>query len=542
MITNGSFLDSDNQLILIWRQILIFFLTLTMPFKGYAAEEYSTSRWTPVDIPFSAKSGTLSPFDVTFEAVFTNGEETMRVPGYWDGGDRFVIRFAPTIKGHWTYKTKSSLSELDGKHGLVKVESERFGHHGPIGIDPRDSRRFTYADGSAYFPLAYEIDWLFALDAENADDIPKSRQLIDYVSRNGFNQVVMNVYAYDVRWPRDPKLPAKYDYGKPQVFPFGGDNVRPDFSTLNVEYFQRLDRVIRELDRKGMAAHLMIYVWNKLVSWPESDSEADNRFFDYVTKRYQAFPNLIWDISKEATGYGHNDMGYILQRIQRLRKLDGHGRLVTVHDYGYCNKYPESVDFISVQNWQSETWHIMRDIRKKHPRMAIFNIEHGGYETGPYHVFSGNYYRPEVNLERAYHIVFAGAYPTHYWQDTSWNVVIHDIENLPEFDRPKLDYYRHLAGFAEKYDLTQLEPTLGKANSGFCMSNNKDLFVYLVPKENDLIIPRPPRDGYSRMAISWFDPFTGKYSSETVLKMEQWNRIRVPEPGRLRVMIMRMMP
>ena len=390
--------------------------------------------------------------------------------------------------------------------------------------------------------MAFEIDWLFALDAENAEDIPKSRQLIEHVSRNGFNQVVMNVFAYDVRWPRDPNLPKRYDYGKPKVFPYGGDNSNPDFSTLNVEYFQHFDRIIRELDRKGVAAHLMIYVWNKLVSWPDSDSAADNRYFDYVVKRYQAFPNLIWDISKEATGYGHNDMGYITRRIERLRALDGHDRLVTVHAYGYCSKFPETVDFISVQNWQSETWHIMREIRKEHPKMAIFNIEHGGYEDGPYHVFGGNYYRSDVNLERAYHIVFAGAYPTHYWQDTSWNVVIHDIQNLPQSDQPKLSYYRHLADLVEKYDLTRLEPSKGKANSGFCLSNDKDLFVYLVPKENDIIIPRLPREGFTRLGITWFDPFTGTYQEQAPIVMEQWNRIRIPDPGQMKVMVIRMLP
>lgn len=507
------------------------------------ATTHSISRWAPLDIPFSADTGGRSPFDIQFSAKFVEPSGvSLTVPGFWDGGKRFVVRFAAPNEGSWSYLTASSLPALDGVRGSVAVGPAADGQRGPIGIAPDDSRRFVYADGSRYFPLAFEIDWLFALDAENGDDIPKSERLIEYVARHGFNQVVMNVFAYDVRWPRDPALPSKYDYGKPRVFPFGGDNTNPDFAGLNIEYFQRFDRVIRELDRNGVAAHVMIYVWNKLVSWPEADSEADNRYFDYIVKRYQAFPNLIWDISKEATGYGHNDRSYITRRIERLRALDGHDRLVTVHDYGYCHRFPETVDFISVQNWQSETWHIMRQIRKDHPEKAIFNIEHGGYEEGPYHVFGGNYYRPEVNLERAYHIMFAGAYPTHYWQDTSWNVVIHDIEDLPSTDQPKLEYYRHLADFVEGHDLTRLEPATGKANSGFCLSNDKDLFVYLVPKENDLIIPRPPRDGFSQIQLTWFDPFTGEYMEEEPIAMEQWNRIRVPDPGTMRVMIMRMIP
>ncbi len=504
---------------------------------------YTTERWTPIDLSFTADSGEQEAIAIEFSATITSQTgDSIAVPGFWDGGTRYVIRFAPPTIGDWTFVTASNLEGLNNRTGSIRVSKAPRNQHGPIGLAPDNPRRFTYADGTPYFPLAFEIDWLFALDAENPEGIPKTKSLLDYVGRNGFNQVVMNIFAYDVRWPKDPALPEEFDYGKPKVFPFGGDNQNPDFSTLNIEYFQRFDRVIRELDRHGIAAHVMIYVWNKLVSWPDSDSEADNRYFDYVVKRYQAFPNLIWDISKEATGYGHNDRSYITRRIERLRALDAHNRLVTVHDYGYCHRFPESVDFISVQNWQSETWHIMRKIREDHPNMAIFNIEHGGYETGPYHVFGGNYYRPDVNLERAYHIVFAGAYPTHYWQNTAWSVVIHDIENLPTDQRPKLSYYRHLADFARKYDITRLTPDIGKANSGFCLSNKKDLFVYLVPKENDIIIPRPPRDGFNRFQLTWFDPFTGEYQEDEPIEMLQWNRIRIPNPGTMRVMIMRMLP
>ena len=58
------------------------------------------------------------------------------------------------------------------------------------------------------------------------------------------------------------------------------------------------------------------------VNWPEARSRNDNRFFDYVLKRYQAFRNLVLDISKEALGYGHNDVTSISDRIDRLRSLD----------------------------------------------------------------------------------------------------------------------------------------------------------------------------------------------------------------------------
>jgi hypothetical protein len=101
------------------------------------------------------------------------------------------------------------------------------------------------------------------------------------------------LFASDVTWKKDDRLLAKYEYGSPDVFPFTGNNDAPDHSQLNIEYFKRLDRVIKYLDHRGIAAHLMIYVWNKRVNWPEANSEADTRYFDYVVKRYQAFPNMV---------------------------------------------------------------------------------------------------------------------------------------------------------------------------------------------------------------------------------------------------------
>ncbi|NJL30154.1 MAG: DUF4038 domain-containing protein, partial [Phycisphaerales bacterium] len=161
----------------------------------------------------------------------------------------------------------------------------------------------------------------------------------------------MNVYAYDARWGERDKIDNKYDFSKPSYCLFGGTNENPDFSTLNFEFFNHLDRVIAHLNEQGIVAHLMMYVWNKQVNWPAPNSLEDNRYFDYIVKRYQAFPNIIWDVSKEALLYGRNDKEYINSRIDRVRRLDGHERLLTVHDYDYCSSFPNKVDFISIQDW-----------------------------------------------------------------------------------------------------------------------------------------------------------------------------------------------
>ena len=495
-------------------------------------------RWEVLDIRFVVGQLAGKPDDVEFEATFTSDSgSSLKVAGFYNGQNEFLIRFTPPAVGSWRYVTRSSILDLDQKTGELNVQPEREGRRGGITIDPMESTRFVYENGESYYPIAFESDWLFALDAENESDIPVTRRFVSTLADSGFNQVVMNVFAYDVNWAKDAKLPEHFDYGSPRVFPFGGSNDQPDYSELNYDFFKRLDRVVDELDQRGIAAHLMIYVWNKRVAWPDAGSDADNRYFDHVVRRYQAFPNLVWDISKEALGYGHSDVHYITDRIERLRKKDVFKRLVTVHDYGYCRRFPANVDFVSVQLWSSELYSVMRNVREAIPGKPILNIEHGGYERGPYVVFNGNYTSPEVCLERAYQCLFAGTYPTHYWQGAAWNVIIPDVEQLSAADRPRLDYYRHMRAFVDRFQPDQLIAGEKKSNAGFCLHDGDGTFLYYVPRECDFFGLRLPKHRGKTMTTTWLDPFTGESGEPIQQEIPQWPALEVPVGDGFRLLI-----
>tara|TARA_R110002049_G_scaffold182485_2_gene350358 strand:+ start:96773 stop:98410 length:1638 start_codon:yes stop_codon:yes gene_type:complete len=499
----------------------------------------ATRQWDVLDVRFQVDTVPDEPHDVEFVAELkSDSGQQIDIQGFFNGGREYRIRFTAPMPGVWTYKTRSELPQLNGLSGTIDADDPGAGRKGGIVIDPNTPRQFRYENGEAYFPIAFECDWLFALDAENPKDIPKTRKLVDTLAESGFNQVVMNVFAFDVNWKKDERLKPEHDYGSPRVFPFGGDNETPDHSKLNIEYFQRLDRVIEYLDRKGIAAHLMIYVWNKRVNWPEANSDNDNRYFDYVVRRYQAFPNLVWDISKEALGYGHTDVTYIHDRIARLRDLDAYNRLITVHDYSYNRRFTEKVDFVSVQLWSSELHSVMRKVCEDMPAKPILNIEHGGYERGPYVVFTGNYTSPEVCLERSYQCVFAGTYPTHYWQGAAWNAVVADIASLPAADRPRLDYYRHMQSFVRRYDVGRLIAGDKKSNAGFSLHNGEDLYLYYVPKECDFIGIRFPSElRGQQMTGTWFNPFDGTYSEPVEQEIVQWPAFKKPTGEGFRILV-----
>ncbi len=514
----------------------------------------NVEQWQISDCTFSGRvEKNQNPFDVTFGAVFTGPDgKTMNVPGFYDGGNKWVSRFSTGTIGNWTYETFSSQAELSGLKGSIKVTANtRPNQKGSVLIDPENPQAFVYEDGSSHFLLAFELDWLFALDYDQTPSLSKTEKLLDHIEENGFNHVVMNTYAYDVGWKIDDRVPPEYFYGKPDYSPFIGTNESPDFSRLNLKLFQHLDKVFFSMQARGLDAHLMIYVWNKKVNWPGMYSKEDNQYFDYIIDRYQAFSNIIWDVSKEALDYGRCDIPYINERISRIRQRDAFKRLVTVHDYEYNSTEADRVDFISIQSWRSNLYSLMLEGREIHADKPVVNIEHGGYEVGPYLSFQGNYTSPETCLIRTYECIFAGVYGSYYWQNTSWNIVIHDpFDKKHSFDQPKFIYYKYLTDFFNKYDFNTLLPSNPKittnsrvgennlASGGFALSNGKGIYLMMIPLENDRINTVVPEPAGGKLKATWFNPFTGEYKDEGVGNWTVWKEYKKPWVNQAGILIL----
>ena len=512
---------------------------------GAAQQATPTLRarlWQPTELSLRTTTLPSAPFELPVSVVCRASDgKVMEIPAYYDGECLYRVRFNPPAAGNWSLTSKSMQADLNGLTWNVEVSPDTGDRLSPLEISPRDAIRFGRKGGGDVSLLAFECDWLWALDYGDPA-LPRVRRFLEEVAKNGFNQIVLNVYAHDVRWPKDPNVAPRHLFTPPPAWPFGGNNSAPDHSKLNLEFFRHYDRLIALLDELNLSAHIMIYVWNKEVNWPAARSVEDNRYFDYVVKRYQGFPNVVWDISKEALGYGHNDMGYITERIDRLRALDAHRRLVTVHDYLYCNHHPDKVDFISVQEWGTNLHAKMGEIFAKHKGKPIFNIEHGGYERGPHDIFGGAYEDPVACLDRNYACLFAGCDSTYYWQDSSWNVLIWDPWTLPEKDRPHWQYFRHMRALINAVNLPALRPDEKGSSSGYCLSDGKDVFVVYAPGTNVRVNVTGKATTGGKFTSQWFDPITGKFGLiETIESMKFWHAFRVPLQGNPAVLILRRM-
>lgn len=487
-----------------------------------------------IDIPFYATIKGNPFLDVVFFADISGEGYNEKIEGFFNGEGEFILRCSFNKAGSYNFKTTSNETELDGQSGTITViEDKNSSRRGPIVLDDTSPNRLFYEDGSHYNLCAFECDWLFALDYKDQVELTNTKKLIDHIDDNAFNHVVMNVYAYDLQWERDewerdPRIKPEHDFSaREDIYPYGGSNSNPDFEQLNVTLFKHLDNIIQLLDEKNIISHLMIYVWNKKVNWPDAGSKWDNMYFDYVVKRYQAYSNIMWDISKEALGYGRCDMSYIVDRIERLRSMDPYNRLVTVHDYTFCDNYPDLVDVISTQTWVLDIHNRMLDTAKKHKDKVIFNIEHGGYEESPYQIFTGNYTDPKMCLRRNYEIALAGVYTCFYWQALSWSIMVMPWESEVG---PYSEYYKHMKLFFDEHQYEEMVPYNAIGHGGYSMVNpDKTKVLMYSPKENSAvtIAGRQEFKG-NEGSYRFFNTITGEYSETKQVTFKQHNIFRSP--------------
>lgn len=465
-----------------------------------AADIQDVPRYQPVDLTFHGPAQLANPFAVVFEAhVDGPSDRDFVLPGFYDGDGRWVVRLAPTEAGRWHIRTSSTLPELNDREATLVCAHAGRGHGG-IRIDPLSPHHFVYEDGTRRFCLAYECDWLWALDLGRTDgELPTLLPFLDTLAEHRFTEVLLNAYAHDTAWR--PGRTGPDDYGPPPLFPWEGSNERPDHSRFNLAYWQHFDRVIAALADRGIAAHLMIKVYNKMVNWPARRSPEEALYFRWLVARYAAFPNLIWDFSKES--YNEKDLAYKLDCLRTIRRLDPYRRLLTTHDddgpYD-AGAYDDLLDFQTDQN--HSRFHERVLAQRQRRAWPILNAELG-YEHGPAGLEDYTYpvaQHSEEVARRAWEVYLAGGYAAYYYTYTAWDVI-------RTTDRPRgLEDFRHIAEFFDRVGYERMVPADELVDRGYCLANPGVEYVAWVPDGEPFTIRT-----HGEHSGEWFRCLTGEW-------------------------------
>ncbi|MDA1276159.1 MAG: DUF4038 domain-containing protein [Verrucomicrobia bacterium] len=466
-------------------------------------------RWQPHDFDFTAKAKVENPFMVPFSATAKGpGGVELQVPGFFDGSGTWKIRVAPTVEGAWSLVTKSDVKELDGKTAAFScVTNPNPNVHGVLRVDKASPHHFVFDDGTRFFLQGYEYDWLWALDMGKTR-VPTVKQSLDLLVEQGFNYVILNSYAHDTGWRKGKN--SDDDFGPPALYAWEGNNETPDHSRMNISYWQHYDRVMAALAERGIQAHMLMKVYNKAVKWPGRASDDEKLFFTWLVARYAAYPNVIWDFSKEA--HNEKDLDYKQGLLKFVRATDPYRHLTTVHDDDKVNDagaYDELNDFRADQ--QHANWHnvILRQRARK--AWPVVNVEFG-YEHGPGGLDDKTYGKtqsPEEVLRRAWEIQMAGGYTAYYYTYTAWDVV-RPLDNPPGYA-----LYKHFGEFWRGTEYWRLEPSDKLVSNGWCLANPGLEYVSFQNTAQPFTLEIA--GAKSPLKAAWFNPHTGEHTAVGLL-------------------------
>jgi hypothetical protein len=468
-------------------------------------------KWHPYDFTFKSISVPANPFMTRFTADITGPDHVkLTLPGFFDGNNTYKIRFSPTKEGAWVITTHSELADLDNqKRQVLCVKNTKANNHGGLQIDASNPHHFINEDGSRWFPVGYEANWLWALD-ENDNSLPTLNPFLDKIAKYGFNFILLNAYAYDTKWCLGKT--STDDYGPSALFPWGGSYQNTDYSRFNQAYWLHFDKVIEAMYWRGLRAHLYLKVYNKMVNWPQNSSPEDDLYYRWIIARYAAYPNIIWDLAKEANN--EKSVAYKVERLKYIRSIDPYKRLLTVHtdiktyDEG---SYNGVAGFRSHQE-QSDHLHATTLKQLSMNSWPVFNVE-SGYEYGSKGPTDKTYNRvnsPEDVVKFIWEVQMAGGYNAYYYTFTAWDVI------RPNDTPPGYAYLKHFNDFFTKTHYWLMKSSDSLVSTGYCLANpGKEYIVY---QYQPATFKLKLSDALKPLHARWFNPLSGTYLDAGILK------------------------
>ena len=237
------------------------------------------------------------------------------VPGFWDGGGTFRVRFAPTLRGRWTWKSLSQTADLNNLSGDFECIGEDAAVKGFVTIQAnhKDSRHFAYTNGDPFLPVPIREPLpAFATMSRQSGSAATSRagiqlaglaaaapqddtaafiafqRFVDAAAQRGINRFL----GGSLLGPAATKLVRSNEGGA------AFDGI--DLDKINPLFFQAMDRRIAYCNARGIVPDIGLGTLDdSLLTTYRSD--ALFRFWAYVVARYSAF-DIQWSLFEPGEG------------------------------------------------------------------------------------------------------------------------------------------------------------------------------------------------------------------------------------------------
>lgn len=287
------------------------------------APEPAVERWGVYEVTLSHATQGNPYLDVQLSATFTNGKQSVKVPGFWDGENVYKVRFMPPAQENWRYETRSNIPALSGKTGSFRVTAPLAGNRGPVRV--ADTYYLRYEDGTPYHQFG-TTSYAWTHQREDLQE-----QTLKTLAASPFNKIRFCVF------------PKSYAYNKnePQWFAFArrADGTF-DFDRPQPEFWRHFEKRIVDLQRLGIEADIIL--WHPYDRWgfSEMSDEHDDRYLRYCIARLAAYRNVWWSLANEYDFLTNRPQGHRGNKqwddwdrfFQILQKEDPFGKLRGIHN------------------------------------------------------------------------------------------------------------------------------------------------------------------------------------------------------------------
>lgn len=433
--------------------------------------------------PFELTLVTTNPYsnpylNVNLSATFSSSGKTIVIDGFWDGGNTWKIRMAPTQAGKWSYVTNSNDPLLNGKTGdFEAIESDNKGF---IKANPDYPYSFMYSEGSPFFWMGDTI-WM-------DPGYQNFKQYIDTISANGYNNyhtvVTYKMVTNEGGLPFEPTSTTEKDYNR----------LRPN-------YFKEYDKRVFYANSKGVIPQLY-FVWSQeFAKFSRSQFE---RYEKYLIARYAAY-NVVWIIAAE-----YNE-------VAMLPEYEYHGNLIFNKD---PYKHPISLHpsgKSSSTDFSGKAW-------------LSYIMQQRGFDsplsTNQYILNDRRFNKPVINGEA--HYLYDGQITVDVWRKQNWLIAIAGgyfdtgyqqlfwagYNNQPfDLNVPNnvigMKQMKYLSSFFNKTTFWMMNPDNSLVNNGYALVNlGRDYLIYL-PSGGSTTVNLSSASG--TLYSEWYNPRTGTY-------------------------------
>ncbi|MBQ7638576.1 MAG: DUF4038 domain-containing protein [Clostridia bacterium] len=365
-------------------------------FNGEAEQTLRAETWRAVELSFESEKAYADPFsDVTVDLLLFGNGRLYTVPGFWDGGNTWRVRFVCPSAGEWQCKTVCSDEANEKLNGrTARVECAAYGgdldiyKHGFV-TTRYGEKYLTYGDGTPFYYLG-DTHWGLMNEPADVVSVISAKRAgqgftvyqsepLDCAMNNAVTENVDDRSLEDFR-ALDEKFAIISEAG---------------LTHANSQFFWPLFGMSRLIDNHGgwTEPKLTGYLGTKKVTMPDLSDEAKaylEKLSRYWVARYSAYP-VIWTLGQEVDNDPYQDETSKWNAINNpykyvaeyLNKYDPYDHPVTAHQestgdtvaYGnglgtgevriiyYPNGAPSAFRKVAAHTMYAAQWHPKNDKR-----------------------------------------------------------------------------------------------------------------------------------------------------------------------------------